>query len=373
MGINLLAIAYEGHPSTRLRFEQYVPRLSEDGTRVTTVLLPSGTRGQRQHVERVSRAAADADVVLVQRVLLGWLNDLLRASRKPVVFDLDDAVQYIRPSQLERTDQPRSLEDLSRVLYRRLLRGSKYHSSRRRHLHQMLSLCRAAIVGNRFLRDEIAGAARCQLVVLPTSVPTQPGLVKDHRPHTPVTLGWVGLRDNLVHLRTLEPAFRALSARFNGSAELHVVTSEPYASKFVPTRFTRWSLEREGDIVRDFDVGLMPLVDDRFSRGKSAFKAILCMSYGVPVVISPVGVNAELVRSGWNGFLASTLPEWESALARLIEDHELRRRLGRNAFETIERGFSTERAYPVLKSVIERAANGLLAGDVPAGQPSGAI
>jgi glycosyltransferase involved in cell wall biosynthesis len=371
--LRIVAIGYDRHPSMRLRFQQYEAALKAEGLRVTSILIPQTDNGRpREYASVVRRNIAQADVVLVQRVLLSWLNRLLRVSKKPVVFDLDDPVHYIRPTQLETTENPRGLSDRSRVAYRRVARGSKYYSSRKRSLEQMLSLCRAAIVGNRTLDGEIALLAACPTVVLPTSVPTDHDEVKRHDSRPPVTVGWLGTRDNLFHLRTLEPAFQELGARFGEQLKLHVVTSQEYRSEFVPTEFTRWSLEQEAEIVHTFDIGIMPLVDDLYSRGKCAFKAVLCMSYGIPVVISPVGLNAELVKDGWNGFLASTPAEWAASITRLAEDHELRAELGTNAFRTIEEGFSTASAFPVLMSVLEQAGRGDPIQSRPAAELPGA-
>jgi glycosyltransferase involved in cell wall biosynthesis len=357
----------------RLRAQQYEDALRSEGFELTSLLIPQVANGRPgEYTSVVRQNIAEADVVLVQRVLLSWLNRLLRTSGKPVIFDLDDPVHYIRPSQLETTENPRGAKDRGRVAYRRVARGSRYYSSRKRCLKQMLSLCHAAIVGNRFLEAEVERLASCPVIVLPTSVPTDPAKAKRHDGHRPVTVGWVGMRDNLFHLRTLEPAFQKLAPRFGDQLRLHVVTSQEYGSKFVPTDFTAWSLEQEADLVRGFDIGIMPLVDDLYSRGKCAFKAVLCMSYGIPVVISPVGLNAELVKDGWNGFLASTPAEWEASIARLAEDHELRAELGANAFETIERSFSTAAAFPVLMSVLEQAGRGVPIQSRPAAELPGA-
>jgi glycosyltransferase involved in cell wall biosynthesis len=357
--IRIVAIGYERHPSIRLRVEQYGAALREDGFELTTLLLPqTGQKRWREHAQMVWRRVERADVVIVQRVLFRWLNLILRAAQKPVVFDLDDSVQYVRPTQLSTTLHPRTANDRGRVLYRRAVRGSVYYSSRKRLLDNMLSFCHAAILGNDVLREELAPRTRAPIVIIPTSVPTSLENVKEHDPHSPVTVGWVGTRSNLLHLRTLEPAFRSLAKGSADLLKLHVVTSEDYRSEYLPTENTTWTLEGEAEAVRSFDIGLMPLVDDPFSRGKSAFKAVLCMSYGIPVVISPVGVNAELVRNGWNGFLASTPEEWTGAISALAEDHELRARLGLNAFRTIEDRFSTERAYPRLRSLLEQVACG---------------
>jgi glycosyltransferase involved in cell wall biosynthesis len=354
--VRLLVIGYEGHPSTRLRVLQYLDALRGDGVESTAVLVPQIARSDpRRNLTVIRRHLRSADVVLVQRVLTRWLNLLLRAGRKPVVFDLDDAVHYIRPAQLPATLHPSRPADRGRALYRRLIRGSKYYSSRKALLDEMLGLSRAVIFGNAVLENELAGRARGEHLVLPTSVPVPRDELKVHENHAPVTIGWVGVKDNLTHLRTLEPVFSRLRERFGEAARLSVVTSEEYRSDHLPTDFTRWSLESEADLVRTFDIGIMPLIDDPFSRGKCAFKAILCMSHGIPVVVSRVGANAELVRDGWNGFLASTQGEWDAALVQLASDHELRARMGRNAYETIEDGYSIERAYPVLRDVLLRA------------------
>jgi glycosyltransferase involved in cell wall biosynthesis len=116
-----------------------------------------------------------------------------------------------------------------------------------------------------------------------------------------------------------------------------------------------WSLEAEGDEVLTFDIGLMPLQDDPFSRGKCAFKAVFCMSRGVPVVASPVGANSELIAHGENGYLASNTAEWVDYLSGLVEDATLRAQLGHRARETIEAGFSAERVRAQLGETLLRA------------------
>jgi glycosyltransferase involved in cell wall biosynthesis len=355
----VLAIGYESNPAMRVRVQQYLEPLQRDGFDVQELLLPQGHGRPPAAKASVLQALWEADVVIVQRILARWLNLLSSATRAPIVFDLDDAVHYIRTSQLQATEHPSGLYQRSRVAYRRRVRGSVYFSSRKRLLDQMLRMARVAIFGNPFLARELGPAATCPTVVIPNSVRTSPDRLKVHEQRWPIKLGWIGTGNNLVHLRELEPALQRLAQQFgDGRLSLHVVTDQPYESQFLATEYTPWSLEREERLVRSFDIGLMPLIDDPFSRGKSAFKAILCMSYGIPVVISPVGVNAELINDGWNGFLASTSHEWETAIARLAEDLELRAKLGQNAYQTIEAGFSTARAYPLLKRIIERVARG---------------
>ena len=115
---------------------------------------------------------------------------------------------------------------------------------------------------------------------------------------SPVRIGWIGTRNNLRELDALEPAFRALSARFGGDVLLSVVSSRPYETSAIAVESIPWSLATERESVRRFDVGIMPLADDLFARGKCSFKAIQCMAEGIPVVVSPVGMNVEVVQDG---------------------------------------------------------------------------
>jgi glycosyltransferase involved in cell wall biosynthesis len=366
--LRLLAIGHRDSPSMRLRVGQYRQAFERDGIDVKQVLLPPGQGAPQTYAAILHREIARSDVVLVQRVLLGWLNLLLRASRKPIVFDLDDATHYVRTSQLAEVLRPRGLKAHATVLYRRAARGNAHYSSRKRLLDQMLQISDGVILGNRNLREELSPRASAETVVVPTSVPVSRRCLKEHVEHSPVTIGWIGMRANLIHLEMLEAAFRSLSRRFPEDIRLHVVSSHPYRSRFVPTDFTTWSLDVEEDAVRGFDIGVMPLVDDFHSRGKCAFKAVLCMSYGVPVVISPVGVNTEIINNGHNGYLASSDQEWESTLAHLTRDLRARERIGLNGFKTAEQRFSTQVAYPAIRAVVEAAASSRLRHERSAGR-----
>ena len=117
-----------------------------------------------------------------------------------------------------------------------------------------------------------------------------------------------------------------------------------------------WSLEAELALLREMEIGIMPLSDTPWTRGKCGLKGLLSMAMGAATVMSPVGVNSEIVRHGENGFLATTEDEWFSLLSRLVEDVSLRRRLGSAARETVTRGYSVRRWEGVLADILARAA-----------------
>jgi glycosyltransferase involved in cell wall biosynthesis len=347
----VLVVAFEDHPSTRLRILQYIPRLEQHGLGFEVFLIPYGRRAD---MHELTASVEAADVVFVQRVVDRDVLRVLRKSARPVVYDLDDGVHYVRQSQYWRTKHPRELRERLIPVYRQIFRGGKYYSSQRRLLKEMTDLATAMIVGNEWLRDDLGLDSRA--VVLPTAVWLDMP-VKRHQQHVPITVGWVGVRSNLFHLGLLDEAFRALHTRHGDHLELVVVSSEEAKVPALRTRFCRWRLEDESDSVLDFDIGIMPLQDDPFSRAKCAFKAILCMAHGVPVVASPVGANASLIRSGDNGFLASSTAEWVASITALAEDALLRAEIGKRARATIERDFNAAVVAPELARVLTSAVS----------------
>jgi hypothetical protein len=122
-----------------------------------------------------------------------------------------------------------------------------------------------------------------------------------------------------------------------------------------------WKKETELTNLGEFDVGVMPLPDAAWERGKCGLKALQYMALGIPAVVSPVGINTSIVRHGENGLLASSEAEWENALASLVSDAALRRRLGRAGRETVERSYSARVHAPRVAGVFRHATAGSLA------------
>jgi glycosyltransferase involved in cell wall biosynthesis len=282
--------------------------------------------------------------VFVQRIGYIPLNLLLRASSAHVVYDVDDALHFLRPTQIRSTVSPRTLRERLVVRYRQVARGNKYYGSRKRAIDQITSTADVVIVGNAYLRDQLARRSR-SVVVLPTCVPADPARIKAHEDNTPIRIGWIGMRDNLRELEALDAAFRALRHRFGSKVLLSVVSSRPYQTPAIDTEFTPWSLETEAESLLRCDIGIMPLADNLYASGKCAFKAIQCMSFGLPVVVSPVGMNTAAVDEGVNGFFASTPHEWTERLSELIASPALRSRMGQRAFEKVKRAYSTQVGY----------------------------
>jgi glycosyltransferase involved in cell wall biosynthesis len=213
-------------------------------------------------------------------------------------------------------------------------------------------------VGNRFLKEEVLKVNRKKEVrLIPTCIDT--GLypkkkkVSDSREFI---LGWIGTKGNLKYLKQLEPVFKAIGRRFS-HVRLKIVSNDSIDSSSLPVIKKTWRLEDENEDLISFDVGLMPLGDDLWSRGKCGLKIIQYLSVGVPAVCTPVGINRDIVKDGQNGFWASSTEDWVGRLTQLIKDPDLRRNMGCHGMDTVEKEYSltvtSEKFLGVLKNLMQ--------------------
>ena len=324
-------------PSTRYRIEQYRPALAAQGIEVTTLPLfgrtwfailearPAPLRALLKapyslarllaRVVQVRRAAlGDADLVLVEQQLFPYLpaalEELLWPARQPTILEFDDALW--------------------------LTAG---------HEAKLARLCARAtvvIAGNEFLA-EFARRHASRVAVIPTTVDVARYRSEPRAPDGTLRVGWIGLRYNLPYLAPLAGPLRRLAAR-GVDCELRVISSglPGPATDWQGVRLVRrpWSQATEADEIAACDVGVMPLPDDAWARGKCGLKLLQFMAGARAVVASPVGVNAQIVRPGENGLLAGSADEWEAALHRLAAEPGLATRLGAAGRATVAERYS---------------------------------
>jgi glycosyltransferase involved in cell wall biosynthesis len=196
-------------------------------------------------------------------------------------------------------------------------------------------------VGNQFLKSQILKVdPEKKVFVIPTSIDTNLYPRKKEISYNgEIILGWIGTKGNLKYLRKLESVFEALRQRFP-QVKLKIVSNDFYDSPHLPIIKKPWKLEDENDDLVSFDIGLMPLDDDLWSRGKCGLKIIQYLSVGVPAVCTPVGINSDIVQDGENGFWATNDQEWVDRLSNLIQNPDLRLRMGLKGRETVELKYS---------------------------------
>jgi glycosyltransferase involved in cell wall biosynthesis len=171
-----------------------------------------------------------------------------------------------------------------------------------------------------------------------------------------VVIGWIGSRSTLPYLERMKSILDDIALRYSAS-RLKIVADAFFECEKMPVTQKQWSYEEEIADLHTFDIGLMPLTDDPWSRGKCGFKLLQYMAVGIPAVCSPVGVNKDIIIDGVNGFCANSDQEWLYKIGILIGNPELRQAMGKRARENVISTYSTDCNAPKLMEVLHAAAH----------------
>jgi len=179
---------------------------------------------------------------------------------------------------------------------------------------------------------------------------------EDKKEEKNVVVGWIGTPFNVKYLYAVKSAFVELFIKYDLVLRL-VGPKKDFKMEGVNFEVKDWKLDAEVSWLSTFDIGIMPLIADEWTKGKAGYKLLQYMSMGIPSVASPVGFNKELIKDGVNGFLANTNEEWVKKLSMLIESEELRKKIGRNARNTVEERYSLKKATERLIKIFENTMN----------------
>lgn len=340
----LRCVGDERGASTRYRVLAHRAALEASGFRTRLRFSTATTRGGRLlELAQDLWPARRPQLLLIHRKTypVRWAARLARTADCRV-FDMDDAIDLPPPG---------------RALDERELR--RY----RRRFESTVNACDLVLCGNRHLEGRVPHR---RTAILPTPIDTVRFHPSRVRPGWGSVLGWVGHSDNLPYLERLVPALSKL-ARRHPRMRLIVVADRAPRLEGVPLEFRRWTLESEVAAFDEMSIGLMPLDDSEWARGKCSFKALQYMALGLPSVVSPVGMNAEVVQHGVNGYHALDQGEWYEALDRLLGDAEQARTLGRAGRERVVRDYSLSETSARLVGLLREALAGAGVEHAPGG------
>ncbi|MBI3118917.1 MAG: glycosyltransferase, partial [Candidatus Hydrogenedentes bacterium] len=297
MKIVFFGNASEKIAAIRYRVLKFADMLAAEG-HICIVCLPSSISLQERLYEGRSKASKllflflvflrrllqlrhvlGADAVLFRGPLFPYgppvLERLIRLMNPRLIFDIDDAIW-----------EPPAFVD---SFFARFIDYG--------WVRKMAGMCAHAIVGNEYLRQYVQGF-NPNITIIPTCIDMVRHVPKEYDAASdgPTVLGWTGLKDNLGYMTPLEPVLQDLAKKY--PVRLLISTGRPYTLEGVEVENHYWVLEHEIDYLRQSDIGLMPLEDTPRARGKCAFKALQYMAVGVPPVISPVGMNADVIEHG---------------------------------------------------------------------------
>ena len=240
-------------------------------------------------------------------------------------------------------------------MYRSSGSKSPYSFSRRARFAYMMKRVDFVIAGNQFLQSEVLPYT-ANVEVIPTSIDlSRYSLKGGFRLEGPMIIGWLGSSSTLKFLKSLLPTFEKLYQEYP-HFQLKMVCDHFLESEHVPMIKKRWSSEEEESDLKSFDIGIMPLSNDLWSRGKCGLKILQYYSVGIPVICSPVGVNRDLVEDGVNGFWARDEEEWKKSILKLIKEEGLRKEMGMKGRKTVERAYSLEVNAPRILDLLSKVS-----------------
>lgn len=310
-------------PSARFRVRQYIPCMQSQGIIIDEMpsrfgQYPPRTRWQRPFwgiaalgslAPMIARSHR-YDVVLLQREMLSTLFTLEALTRSPRVLDVDDAIFLYRGG----------------VFARRLATVSD-----------------RVICGNEYLANWF-GDWNSNVTIIPTAIDTARYLPAGECVRRGKRIGWIGTSGNLHYLHSIEASLARVMSIVPDS-RLLVVCDEAPVFKELPCHrvdFVKWSEENEVEAIQSMDVGIMPLADSLWARGKCSFKMLQYMACQVPVVASPVGMNAEVFSLGTVGFPARSETEWVDGLVEILQNDAMAEIMGINGRQVVGQHFSLQ-------------------------------
>ena len=327
-------------PGQRYRFEQYFSYLEENGVscQLSNIISQEDDKVLYSHGNYIKKALiafkayrqrkkeltsiVEYDLVLIYReaILTGstFFEKKLAKLDVPILFDFDDAIW---------------VKDVSKGNQRiSFLKNSN-------KIREILPLCIHVSAGNSYLK-EFALKYNKSVSIIPSTIDTDKYKEIKKLKEGPVTIGWVGSHTTIKHFETIVPVLIKLKKKYKGEIEFKVIGDPIYRNSDLGINGIAWDNSKEVEFFNMLDIGVMPLPDDEWTKGKCGMKGLLYMSVNTPAVMSSVGMNSEIIENGVNGFLADTKEEWFEVLSKLIEDENLRRSIGLAGRKTVEEKYS---------------------------------
>lgn len=329
-------------PNQRFRFEQYLDYLREHGFDCQLSYLISaeddrvmyrpghyfakamiGMRAAWRRMKDVWRRN-QYDLIFVCRegFLTGttFFEERLAGARAPMIYDFDDAIWHFDVSEANKN-----------------IGWMKNPGKTAR----LISIADLVFAGNRYLAD-YAKHHNERVVIVPTTIDTHEYAQVPFRDREQICIGWSGSITTIRHFDFAVPVLEKLKEKYGARIRFKVIGDGNYVNEKLGVQGIPWKKETELDELADIDIGIMPLPDDEWSKGKCGLKGLQYMALGIATVMSPVGVNTEIIRDGVNGMLAAQQDEWVEKLSALIDNTALRRACAEQGRRTVVEQYSVD-------------------------------
>jgi glycosyltransferase involved in cell wall biosynthesis len=328
-------------PGQRFRFEQYLDHLRKNGF----VCDISFLLNEKDDFYFYRKGYYFRKLIILLKTIHTRLDDLKKAKNYDIVFLYREAVMFGSAwfEKRFRKKVPLMVLDFDDAIWLKDVSDGNRNLSwlkRPSKTADIIRLCNLVITGNHYLSD-YASQFNKNTVVVPTTIDTnQFNSPVKGKENNKICIGWTGSTTTLRHLQNALPILKRIFEKYGDRVILRVIADREWEHPSVNAEFIKWRRETEIKDLAEMDIGIMPLPDDDWAKGKCGFKGLQYMALGIPAVMSPVGVNNEIIQDGKNGFLAATEDEWIEKLSLLIENPELRQSIGAAGRQTVEMNYS---------------------------------
>jgi glycosyltransferase involved in cell wall biosynthesis len=329
-------------PSQRYRFEQYFKYLEANGIICHLSYLITAEQDKvlyqpghyfkklgifiKSWMQRLLdlQSVKYYDYVFIQReaFMTGttFFERKLAKSGKPIIFDFDDAIWLF-----DESDANKRLSFLKNPA----------------KTAKIIGLSSKILAGNAYLGD-YAREYNDNIEIIPTTIDTDWYVPQEKPARDYLVIGWTGSFSTIKHFEEFIPVLEKLKHKYGDGVRFSVVGDGSYRHDKLGIQGKPWQRSTEIADLADFDIGIMPLPDNEWTRGKCGAKGLQYMGLAIPTIMSPVGVNKDIIQDGVNGFLAATEEEWLEKLSALIDSAELRQKLGQEGRKTVVEKYSVE-------------------------------
>lgn len=327
-------------PGQRFRFEQYLDFLSSNGYEFhfsnlfneddDRKLYSKGSiidkfliyrkclKVRKDNLKNIN----DYDIIFIFReaLITGSIKfeKAFSKSKAKLIYDFDDAIWI--PNVSDANKRFEFLKDYSKT-------------------SKIIELCDIVFAGNQYLAD-YASKFNDNVKIVPTTIDTDEYIKQTVNKSDKICIGWSGSITTIQHFEYAIPFLKELKNKFGNLIEFKVIGDANYVNEELSIKGMAWNKETEIRDLSTFDIGIMPLPDDEWANGKCGLKGLQYMALEIPTIMSPVGVNTEIIQDGVNGFLANSNEEWFAKLESLILSEDLRVKLGKAGRQTVIKKYS---------------------------------
>ena len=332
-------------PNQRFRFEQYFDYLSENGIKCELSYLISADddkffykkgnfikkffvilrsrKKRKKNIQDIRAGKYDLVYISREAFLTGSyaFERKIAATGIPVIYDFDDAIWLQNVSNANRW-------------FKWMKNPAK--------TSEIIKIADIVFAGNQYLFD-YAARFNNDIRIVHTTIDTDEYFAKPEKPeNAKICIGWSGSITTIQHFEFAIPFLKKLKAKYGDEVYIKVIGDGTYVNEELNIKGLPWKKDTEIQDLNEIDIGIMPLPDDEWAKGKCGLKGLQYMALGIPTLMSPVGVNSEIIQDSVNGFLADEPEEWVAKISRLIEDKNLRLTMGRNGRQTVIDKYSVD-------------------------------